>query len=354
MRIASCHRGSSEFKTWQLLVCVAVLAAASQEQTITSRPADATTAQKLLLGEFLAADTLVLGEANGTLTLGHVAGPAGALHRTQDGEWEWTSPSFAHPRNATLYGSVGRRPDSLVIDGQPYRRRILEGEDGATFTITPLYPFDELLRRAKAAQPPSEQGQFRRSDLTELKTLDTTIRYDIRYASTNNFMGEQFYSQAKAYLQRPAAQASARAHAWLQQFGYGILVHDAYRPWYVTKMFWDATPDHQKEVFVANPSKGSRHNRGCALDASLYHLETGRPADMVSGYDEFSERAFSHYPGGTSLQRWHRELLRIALEREGFRRYEWEWWHFDFDGWKEWPIGLETFEELEAGDRSKE
>jgi D-alanyl-D-alanine dipeptidase len=152
---------------------------------------------------------------------------------------------------------------------------------------------------------------------------------------------------SRAYLQRPAAEAAARAHAWLRQFGYGLLVHDAYRPWSVTKMFWDATPDAMKEVFVANPSKGSRHNRGCALDATLYHLDTGAPADMVSGYDEFSERAFPHYPGGTSLQRWHRDLLKTALEREGFKPYEWEWWHFDYAGWERWRIGVMSFEELE-------
>lgn len=333
-----------------MLMSVTILSS----QMVAPKPADASGAQKLLLGEFMASDTLVLGETNGTLHLGRVSGPAGAFLPTQDGGWAWTSPSFARARMVRLYGPAGARLDSLVIDGQPYRRRVQDGEDGTTFTIAPLFPFDELLKRAKAAHPPVEQGRFRRSDLTELKTLDTTIWYDIRYATTNNFMGERFYSQAKAFLQRPAAQAAARAHAWLGKFGYGILVHDAYRPWYVTKMFWDATPDHQKEVFVADPSKGSRHNRGCALDASLYHLETSRPADMVSGYDEFSERAFPHYPGGTSLQRWHRELLRIALEREGFCRYEWEWWHFDFDNWKEWPIGVETFEELEQGDRREE
>jgi D-alanyl-D-alanine dipeptidase len=324
-----------------------VLPALIGAQELAPKPSDATPAQKLWLGQYIAGDTLVLGEAHGTLQLGSLAGSAGALHKAQDREWEWTSSLFDGIRRVIVYGNAGRRPDSLAVDGRVYRRRVLDGEDGATFTITPLFPFDELLRRAKAARPPVEQGRFHTSVLTDLRSLDTTIRYDIRYATTNNFMGAQFYSQAKAFLQRPAAEAAVRAHVWLRQFGYGILVHDAYRPWYVTKMFWDATPDHQKEVFVANPAKGSRHNRGCALDATLYELASGRPADMVSGYDEFSERAYPHYPGGTSLQRWHRELLRIALEREGFRQYEWEWWHFDFDGWKEWPIGVETFEELE-------
>jgi D-alanyl-D-alanine dipeptidase len=125
--------------------------------------------------------------------------------------------------------------------------------------------------------------------------------------------------------------------------GYGVLIHDAYRPWYVTKMFWDATPVAQKE-FVADPAKGSRHNRGCAVDLSLYDLKTGKPVDMVSGYDEFSHRAYPEYPGGTSLQRWHRSLLREVMEAEGFRIFEGEWWHFDYKEWRHYPIGTMTFE----------
>ena len=158
-------------------------------------------------------------------------------------------------------------------------------------------------------------------------------------------MGEKFYSQALAFLQRPAADAVVRAHRWLKERGYGLLIHDAYRPWYVTKMFWDATPD-DKKIFVADPSKGSRHNRGCAVDLSLYDLKTGAPVEMVSGYDEFSQRAYSNYPGGTSLQRWYRTVLRQAMEECGFSVYEWEWWHFDYKDWNRYRIGTMTFEEL--------
>ncbi len=124
-----------------------------------------------------------------------------------------------------------------------------------------------------------------------------------------------------------------------------MLVHDAYRPWYVTKMFWDATPD-DKKIFVANPSEGSRHNRGCAVDTSLYALATGKPVEMVGVYDEMSERSYPGYPGGTSLQRWHRELLRHAIENEGFEVYEFEWWHFDYKDWRTYPILNLRFDQL--------
>jgi len=178
----------------------------------------------------------------------------------------------------------------------------------------------------------------------DLTTIDG-VKFDIRYATDNNFLGTKFYTSAKAYMQRPATDALARVQAKLKDRGYGLLVHDAYRPWHVTKMFWDATPE-KFHNFVADPAKGSRHNRGCAVDLTLYDLKTGEPVEMVSGYDEFSDRAFADYPGGTSRQRWHRDLLRRAMEDEGFAVYEEEWWHFDFKDWRKHPVLNRTFEEL--------
>ena len=146
-------------------------------------------------------------------------------------------------------------------------------------------------------------------------------------------------------MQRPAAEALVRVHKKLIADGYGLAIFDAYRPWYVTKMFWDATPAKQ-HIFVADPSKGLRHNRGCAVDLTLYDRKTGRIVDMVSGYDEMTERAYPDYPGGTSLQCWHRDKLRHAMEAEGFRVYEAEWWHFDYKDWGKYAIQNLTFEEL--------
>ena len=196
-----------------------------------------------------------------------------------------------------------------------------------------------------AAQPPNETGDFRQPDLVDLTRLDPTIKLDIRYATTNNFLGTPFYSEPRAFMQRPAAEALVLVSRKLKAQGYGLLVHDAYRPWYVTKVFWDATPP-DKHVFVADPSKGSRHNRGCAVDVTLYDLKTGKPVEMVSTYDETTDRAYPNYPGGTSLQRWHRELLRRAMESEGFTVYEAEWWHFDYRDWQKYPIMNARFETI--------
>jgi D-alanyl-D-alanine dipeptidase len=111
-------------------------------------------------------------------------------------------------------------------------------------------------------------------------------------------------------------------------------------------MFWDATPD-DKKIFVANPAEGSRHNRGCAVDLTLYDLKTGNPVEMTGGYDEMSKRSYASYAGGTSLQRSHREVLRSAMQAEGFDVYPYEWWHFDFRNWQRYPILNLTFEQLD-------
>ena len=206
-----------------------------------------------------------------------------------------------------------------------------------TFHIQPLRPVPELRAEALKAQPPVEHGDFLKPDLVELIKLDPTLKLDIRYASSNNVFGTPFYEEARAFLQRPAAEALVRANRRLHQQGYGLLIFDGYRPWYVTKIFWDATPavDH---IYVANPAEGSRHNRGCAVDLTVFDLKTGLPLPMPSGYDEMSERAHSDYPGGSAEERANRALLRTTMEAEGFSVYPDEWWHFDYNGWRKYPI----------------
>jgi D-alanyl-D-alanine dipeptidase len=197
--------------------------------------------------------------------------------------------------------------------------------------------------------PPKESGNFREPALVEIVKLDPTIRLDIRYATTNNFMGRPMYRQARAFLQRPAAEALVRAHQSLKPLGYGIVVFDAYRPWNVTKTFWDAATEEQRKIeFVANPQKGSRHNRACAADVSLFELSTGREIQMPSGYDEFTERAYPTYTGGSVEARARRDLLRQAMEAAGFTVYPAEWWHFDYKDWREYGILNIPFERISS------
>lgn len=215
------------------------------------------------------------------------------------------------------------------------------------FHIAPARPVAELRAEALAATPPAPRGDERPSDLVELVRLDPSIRLDIRYASDRNFLGQPVYTQARAFLQRPAAEALARVSAALRTQGYGLLVHDGYRPWYVTKLFWDATPPDKHE-FVADPATGSRHNRGCAVDLTLYELASGRPVVMPSLYDEMSPRAYADCAGGTARQRELRALLRRAMEAEGYTVYPQEWWHFDYRDWQQYAVQNLRFEDLGA------
>lgn len=196
-----------------------------------------------------------------------------------------------------------------------------------------------------AFSQPTEKGTFRSAELVELVTLDSTIKLDVRYATANNFMGRKMYPQARAFLQRPAAQALVRAHRALRSQGYGLLVFDGYRPWDVTKKFWDETPP-AKRKYVANPRKGSKHNRGCAVDLSLYDLSTGREVEMPTPYDDFTYKAAADYEGGTPAQQRARKILRVAMEKAGFKVNSDEWWHFDYKDWHEYRILNIPFERL--------
>ena len=196
-------------------------------------------------------------------------------------------------------------------------------------------------------RPPVEPGPFRDSDLVEIVKLDPTIHLDVRYATSNNFTGRPVYREARAFLQRPAAEALVRVNRSLAEKGDGLLVFDGYRPWSVTKLFWEITPQDKRERgFVANPAKGSKHNRGAAVDLSMYELATGREVVMPSPYDEFSDRADPDYAGGTAEERERRDLLRAEMEKEGFAVDPGEWWHFNFQGWESYPILDVPFEKI--------
>ena len=279
----------------------------------------------------------------------------------------WFDLEVLHPASANVFNLPGSGPHGaeaitfqrdaagavtgVEMGSVLYKRRPFDAP-GQFFHITPLKPVEELRKEALADKPPAEAGSFRKPDLVELNKLDPSIKLDIRYATDRTFLGSPLYLQARAYMQRPAAEAVVRASKHLHELGYGLLIHDSYRPWYVTEMFWEGTPP-EKRNFVANPAKGSKHNRGCAVDLTLYELKTGDPIRMTGGYDEMSERSYPFYPGGTSNQRWHRDLLRHAMEAEGFTVNEDEWWHFDYKDWAQYPILNLTFEQLETGSASK-
>lgn len=199
---------------------------------------------------------------------------------------------------------------------------------------------------ASPVVPPVVGHARRKPDLVALNSVDSRLQLNIRYATADNFSGKAAYDRAAAFMQRPAALALKAANDQFHAAGYGLVVFDAYRPWQVTRYFWDNFPQHR--AFLADPLEGSRHNRGCAVDLGLFDLRTGKPVSMPSDYDEFTERANPNFAGGTADQRAARDLLRAVMASHGFSVYPNEWWHFDFKGWAEYPVLNLSFEDLSA------
>jgi D-alanyl-D-alanine dipeptidase len=314
------------------------------------KPADIPRAWRPLIGEYGPEQTsFLVFEKSGKLVLRKNDGTEISLQRAAAGTFTLSRPA-GPPLPVYFGGELNGHAVSISLGDLTFPRRTLGPEEGQAFRIQLSSSIEDLRQEALAASPPHEDGQFRNPDLIDLTSLDSSIHLDIRYATANDFLGTPVYTQARAFLQRPAADALLRALLRLKPLGYALLIHDAYRPWYVTKIFWDATPPEGK-IFVADPAQGSRHNRGCAVDLTLYELKTSKPVQMPGTYDEMSPRSFPDYPGGTSLQRWHRDLLRWAMESEGFTVYEHEWWHFDFKDWHEYPILNVPFEKLQFSEK---
>jgi D-alanyl-D-alanine dipeptidase len=323
----------SRFTRRRAVIIGALLGAAACATARPSAPAPTASALALLPGPKPAA-------ANEFRDLvGEYDSDAGIVFVIEDSARLWLVDTARATRKRTAL-----EPSS--IGSLRLTRRIVGPQAGSNqLQVTPVRSVDDVRREALAASPPTEPPAARAPDFVELTTLDSTIKLEIRYATTNNFLGTRFYDEARAFMQRPAAEAVVRANQKLRALGYGLLIHDAYRPWYVTKMFWDATP-LDKRWLVANPARGSNHNRGAAVDLTLFDLATGQAVDMPSTYDESTGRAYADYPGGTSLQHWDRALLRNAMVAEGFLVNPKEWWHFDYKSWRDYPIGNVSFDRI--------
>lgn len=212
-----------------------------------------------------------------------------------------------------------------------------------TFALTCLCLILSTIAFAQTA-PPVETNKIE-ADLIEIKKLSKSIKLDIKYATADNFVGRAVYPEARAFLQRPAAEALIRVHNQLKKQKLGIVIYDAYRPWAITKLFWEVVREDQKQ-FVADPAKGSKHNRGCAVDIGIYDRKTGKTIPMPSAYDEFTERASPDYKGGTEEERANRDMLRKLMEAEGFTVNASEWWHFDYNSWQQYAIYDIAFTEI--------
>ncbi|NBX67816.1 MAG: D-alanyl-D-alanine dipeptidase [Proteobacteria bacterium] len=177
-------------------------------------------------------------------------------------------------------------------------------------------------------------GAANESALIDAKKYDFSLVLDIRYATENNFTHKKVYPEARCVLRKAVAEALSRVQAYVKLHGYRLKVYDCYRPLSVQKKFWELVPD---EKYVADPNKGSKHNRGAAVDVTLIDA-SGQEVEMPSGYDDFTEKAHRNYQKASKKALSHRRILESAMEREGFQGLDSEWWHFDFKGWEQYSI----------------
>ena len=182
------------------------------------------------------------------------------------------------------------------------------------------------------------------NELINLETFIPNVVLDIRYATTNNFTKEQIYNVPRAYARKPVAIALRKAQEEFKKSGVGIKIFDAYRPYAATVKFYEVYPD---TTFVASPYRGSRHNRGCAIDMTLIDLKTGKELDMPTGYDAFVKAARPTYPITDEKVKKNRALIIDVMAMYGFRVNSSEWWHFDYRGYKAFSVLDISFEELE-------
>lgn len=167
--------------------------------------------------------------------------------------------------------------------------------------------------------------------LVDMRRLLPEAKFDVTYSTDRNFLKRKVYPTADLFMRKPAAEALVRAAEQLKSKGLGLLLFDGYRPYAVTVLFYEEVGD---TTFVADPRKGSKHNRGMAIDLTLFDLKTGQPLPMPSGYDEASPRAYHEYQGGDPEALRNRAVLREAMEQAGFNIFKWEWWHYDYAGWE--------------------
>lgn len=179
--------------------------------------------------------------------------------------------------------------------------------------------------------------------LVEIGKQIPAIQLDIRYATLNNFMHQRMYTQARAFARMPVVTALKAVEAELALKGLGLKIYDAYRPYSVTVEFYKKASDKN---FVANPKKGSKHNRGCAIDLSLIDLKTRKELDMPTPFDSFSAQAAAAYPNLPPQVLQNRLTLKTAMEHYGFRQLSNEWWHFDFTGWQNYELLDVSFGDL--------
>ncbi len=181
--------------------------------------------------------------------------------------------------------------------------------------------------------------------MIELKSAIPNLVYDLRYSTEDNFVKQPLYprSTSVTFLRLPAANALTNVQKELAEKGMGLKIFDAYRPYSVTVKFWELIKD---ERYVANPAKGSGHNRGLAIDLTIVDLKTGKELDMGTGFDNFTDTAHHTFTALPQSVLQNRKILKEVMLKHGFKLFETEWWHYSWPNDRNYEVLDLSFEKL--------
>ena len=230
------------------------------------------------------------------------------------------------------------------IGGKRFIRNFFPGEGKKDFRLEDNPNYQALKNSARQAGMPAKLQQGRAAKLVSIKSVVPSAKFALHYAGTDNIFGSSLYDATQAYAEEETAAALQKVAGRLAGLGYGLLIWEAYRPWYVSRLASDLLPKDKKHMLPL-PDKGEDRNTGRAVDVSLYDLQSGEAVDMISGFDEVSVRQFPNFTGGTEQQRNLRDSLAGIMKDAGFVQGKEEWWHFTFgktDGWQKLNIPYEN------------
>lgn len=328
-------------RVWCLALCLCCLLWGAAAAAPAFEPKDCPKDLKYILGMYYGnGEQFVLRENNGAMEL---------LYRFARGDYKFTGSNVyplykehfdsytineSGPLNhldAAVRFERGRDGYGIAcsVGGNRYSRRFFAGENGRPFRFAVSGDIEQLKADAAAAAMPAALANGQRAQLVDVAQAVPGVKLDLRYATDNNCFGFALTDDARAFLDADAAAALAAVQQQLAPYGYGLVIWEAYRPWQMHKLAHDALPADSKNLLPA-PDVGFSHSTGRAVDVSLYSLATGEAAEMISDFDEPSIRQYADFAGGTTLQRYRRDLLRTAMQLAGFTASEMEWWHFEY------------------------
>ena len=221
------------------------------------------------------------------------------------------------------------------IGGKRFARNFFPGEGNKIYRVEVSGDYNALKEAARQAAVPVKLQQGKAAKLVSVRAAVPSAKIALRYTGADTIFGISLHDAADAFMDSEAANALQKASEKLAAYGYGLLIWEAYRPWYVSKLASDLMPKDKKNMLPL-PDRGEDRNTGRTIDVSLYDLQTGEPVDMISDFDEVSVRQFPGFTGGTERQRNLRDLLVSVMQDAGFVQGKEEWWHFSYGDTKDW------------------